>query len=86
VARRKLTIPLTLAFAAAGAGVVGFGLVACGDDGESPPPEECTVEGMCPEDGRICLDEETQLEPCCPICPSDGTTCPNGCVLQFPPI
>jgi hypothetical protein len=55
--------------------------VACGDDDD----EECTVEGTCPSDGRICVDEQTMTMPCCPICPIDGT-CPNGCVLELPPI
>jgi hypothetical protein len=73
-------MPAAIVFAVAGAGSAL--LVGCDDD---DPPEECTVEGMCPSDGRVCLDEATAT-PCCPVCPADGSTCPNGCILEFPPI
>ena len=78
---RRLLIPKTLVVAAIGASALI--LPACDDDDD--PPQECTVEGICPDDGRVCLDEQT-AEPCCPVCPADGAQCPAGCILEFPPI
>jgi hypothetical protein len=82
VAGRRLSIPAAIIATVVGAGTA-VGLTACDDDDD---PQECTVEGMCPADGRVCLDEQTTTQPCCPVCPADGSTCPNGCVLEFPPI
>lgn len=76
---RKLKLPSTLIVAA----IAAAPLVACDDD--DPPPQECTIEGICPDDGRVCLDEQT-ADVCCPVCPTDGLTCPAGCVLEFPPV
>lgn len=76
---RKLTFPSTLVVAVLAAAP----LVACDD--ETDPPEECTIEGICPDDGRVCLDEQT-AEVCCPVCPVDGLECPTGCSLEFPPV
>jgi hypothetical protein len=78
VARKQLSIPAAIV-----AVVVGGALTACDDDDDDP--QECTIEGICPEDGRVCLERDTAA-PCCPICPVDGTNCPNGCILEFPPI
>ncbi len=57
---------------------------SCGDDNDDPP-QECTIEGVCPEDGRVCLDENTAA-PCCPVCPVTPNECPSGCILEFPPV
>ncbi|MBA2542844.1 MAG: hypothetical protein H0V17_24575 [Deltaproteobacteria bacterium] len=72
---RRLKLPTTLV-------VVVLGVAGCGDD---DPPQECTLEGVCPEDGRVCLKEDT-AEPCCPVCPATPGQCPAGCILEFPPI
>jgi len=76
---RRLAIPKTLVVA-----VIGAASLACGDDNEEPP-QECTIEGVCPDDGRVCLDEQTAA-PCCPVCPTTPNQCPSGCILEFPPI
>lgn len=74
-ARRRLSIPKTLVVAV-------LATAACDDDDE---PQECTIEGTCPDDGRVCLKEDTAA-PCCPICPVTPGQCPSGCILEFPPI
>lgn len=79
--RRSLTLPKTLVVAVIGA--ASLTLSACDDD--TDPPQECTLEGICPADGRVCLDEQT-AEACCPVCPADGLECPAGCILEFPPV
>ena len=76
---RRLTLPETLLVA-----VIGTASIGCGDDYEDEP-QECTIEGICPEDGRLCLAEDTGA-PCCPICPVTPNECPSGCVLEFPPV
>jgi hypothetical protein len=79
----RLRIPAVLAVALIGGTTIGIVAASCGG-GESPP--ECQADaGTCPGDGRICLDEATGIDPCCPVCPVNGT-CPDGCVLQLPPI
>lgn len=76
---RSLTLPKTLVVAVIGAA----SLVGCEDDDD--PPQQCDIEGICPADGRVCLDEQT-AEACCPVCPADGLECPAGCILEFPPV
>jgi hypothetical protein len=83
VTRRRLSIPATIIVAVVGVGTA-VGVTGCDDDDDDP--QECTIEGECPADGRVCLDEQTMSLPCCPICPIDGATCPTGCVLSLPPI
>ncbi len=78
---RSLTLPTTLVVAVISA--TSLALPACDDD--DAPPQECTIEGICPEDGRVCLDEQTAAV-CCPVCPEDGLECPAGCILEFPPV
>jgi hypothetical protein len=79
----RLRIPAVLAVAVVGGATVGIIAASCGYD---EPPSECTVDGgVCPTDGKLCLDEQTRTQPCCPLCPVEGT-CPNGCVLDLPPI
>jgi hypothetical protein len=79
---RRLKLPETLVVAVLGASALV--LPACdGDDDDQP--QQCDVEGICPDDGRVCLDEQS-AEPCCPVCPEDGMQCPAGCILEFPPI
>lgn len=79
---RKLTLPSTLVVAVLSASSL-IAVPAC--DGDDEPPQECEIEGICPDDGRVCLDEQT-AEACCPVCPEDGMTCPAGCILEFPPV
>ncbi len=79
---RRLTIPTTLVVVMIGATSL-VAMTAC-DEGEEPP-QECMIEGTCPDDGRVCLDEQT-AEACCPVCPVDGQQCPAGCILEFPPV
>lgn len=79
---RRLKLPETLVVAVLGAATT-LALPACDDD--DPPPQQCDVEGVCPTDGRVCLDEQT-AEPCCPVCPLTPNECPTGCVLEFPPV
>lgn len=78
---RRLTLPTTLVVAVIS--TASLAVTACGDDNEEP--QECTIEGVCPEDGRVCLDENTAV-PCCPVCPTTPGECPSGCILEFPPI
>jgi len=77
--KRRLTLPTTLVVAVIGTA----SLVACDDDDD--PPQECTIEGVCPADGRVCLDENT-AQVCCPVCPVTANECPSGCILEFPPV
>ena len=83
---RRLTLPSTLVVAAIGTASLAttLAITACGDDSDDPP-QECMIEGVCPEDGRVCLDEQTAA-PCCPVCPTTPGQCPSGCILEFPPI
>jgi hypothetical protein len=75
--KRRLTLPTTLVVA-----VISVTALGCDDD---EPPQECTLEGICPEDGRVCLSE-VDASPCCPVCPATPGQCPSGCILEFPPI
>ncbi len=78
---RRLKLPTTLVVAVIST-ATSLAVVGCDDYEE---PQECTIEGICPDDGRVCLDEQT-AEVCCPVCPADGLECPAGCILEFPPV
>lgn len=78
----RLNIPAVLVVSVLGTGSV-VGVATCTDDDDEPT--ECTVEGDCPGDGRLCIEDDGTHTPCCPTCPVMGS-CPTGCVLDLPPI
>ncbi len=80
---KRLSLPATLAVAVVGvASASTIAIVSCG--GDDSPPQDCTVQGECPTDGRVCITPDT-FELCCPVCPVDNA-CPDGCVLDLPPV
>jgi len=79
--RRLVSWPAALAVVVVGSAASIGAISACGDDTQ---PQECTIQGECPSDGRVCLHPQ-DASLCCPICPVNNA-CPDGCTLDFPPV